>query len=132
MKKVLWVSRHAMTAGQLSDLERVLGPIQVAQVNGSPTNVHVPFEATVPETGETKADVLLLGEQKPLKELVNGFDEVAVVLPIGLLQQLLPFVGSGRLLQAKNRRVLLEAGKVAFVHDGWQAVTEVRIVTSDL
>lgn len=131
-KKILWFSRHAMTADQLADLRRVMGgDINITQVSGSPANVHVPFEAMTPEVGETTADVVLTGTQPALKDIVKGFDEVAVVLPINMLQQLLPFSG-GRLLQAVSKRILLDEGKVQFAHDKWQAVKEIRIVTEDL
>jgi len=54
------------------------------------------------------------------------------VLPIGLLSQLLPFATGGRLLQALNKRTVLEGGVAVFSHVKWQAVKEVRIVTEDL
>lgn len=132
MKNILWFSRHAMTADQLKDLQRVIGgEIKITQINGSPANVHVPFEAAAPEVGETISDHILTGSQPALKELVKEFDEVAVVLPINMLQQLLPF-SNGRLLQAVSKRILLEEGKVQFAHDKWQAVKEIKIVTEDL
>lgn len=132
MKSILWFSRHAMTFEQLQDLQRVMGgDVHITQISGSPANVHVPFEALTPEIGETTADVILTGTQPALKDLVKGFDEVAVVLPINMLQQLLPF-SNGRLLQAVSKRILLDEGKVQFAHDKWQAVKEVRIVTEDL
>lgn len=132
MKKILWFSRHRMTASQFQDLTRAMGgEIEVTQVSGSPANVHVPFVGGDLEPGEVDPVHHLTGELLPLKELVKGFDEVAVVLPIGLIQQLLPFA-PGRLLQALSKRVVLEGGKVQFNHDKWQAVVEVKIVTVDL
>lgn len=131
-KKILWFSRHAMTQAQLDGLTEKIGQVEITQVSGSPVNVHVPFEANEPEIGETKATQILTGQQLALKDLVKGFDEVAVVLPIGLLQQLLPFASAKRLLQAKNKRVLLDEGKVQFVFDGWEAVKEIKIVTEML
>lgn len=132
MKKVLWFSRHRMTAQQHQDLTRVMGEeVEVTQVSGSPANVHVPFVGGDLEPGEVNPTHHLTGELPPLKELVKQFDEVAVVLPIGLIQQLLPFA-PGRLLQALSKRVMLPEGKVQFVHDKWQAVMEVKIVTVDL
>ena len=131
-KSIIWFSRHAMTVDQLTDLQRVMGgDVHITQISGSPANVHVPFEALTPEVGETTADNILLGTQPALKDLVKGFNEVAVVLPINMLQQLLPFSG-GRLLQAISKRILLDEGKVQFAHDKWQAVKEIRIVTEDL
>jgi hypothetical protein len=133
MKKVLWFSRHAMTLAQRTDLARALGePLEITHVNGTAANVHVSFESASPEKGETEADFILTGTQPALKELVLQFNEVAVVLPIGMLQQLLPFAPAKRLLQAKNKRILLEDGKVQFEHDGWEAVIKVEIIAEKL
>jgi hypothetical protein len=131
MKKILWFSRHAMSVAQLEALKASLGEVEVTQINGTAANVHVPFESTTPESGETEADVILVGTQPALKELVKNFDEVAAVLPIGMIQQILPFL-NGRMLQARNKRILLEDGKVQFSFDGWQAVKEIKIVVEDL
>ena len=131
MTKILWFSRHSMSNAQLEDLQKVFDECEITQINGTVPNVHVPFESVPSEIGET-LHFQLLGQVKCLKELVSDFDEVCAVLPIGLLQQLLPFCKNGRILQAKNRRVLLDEGKVAFVHDGWEQITEISIVKSDL
>lgn len=130
MTKVLWFSRHAMSKAQRADLEKALGAITVTQCNGTAPNVHVPFEGVTPEVGETIAEEILLGTQKPLKELVKGFDEVAVVLPINMIQQLLPF-SNGRLLQANNLRVA-EGDGFKFVHNGWQEILGVEIISNPL
>lgn len=134
MKKILWFSRHAMSQSQLADLAMKFGysEICITQVNGTAANVHVPFTATMPETGETVADFFLTGELPSLKELVADFDEVAAVLPIGLQQQILPFLPSKRLLVAKNKRIITEEGKVEFSHEKWEQITEIKIVVSDL
>jgi hypothetical protein len=134
MKKLLWFSRHKMSAEQHAEISAKLGgAIEITQVNGTAPNVHVPFESTIPEAGEgVEADKILLGQQAPLKELVKGFDEVAAVLPIGLQQQILPFLPAGRLLQALNGRVMTAEGKAQFVHQKWQAVTKIEVVTVDL
>lgn len=133
MKKILWFSRHAMSAAQLSDLAMKFGgDICITQVNGTAANVHVPFTGAIPEAGETVADFFLTGELPCLKELVATFDEVAAVLPIGLQQQILPFLPSKRLLVAKNKRIITEEGKVEFSHEKWEQITEIKIVVSDL
>lgn len=129
---ILWFSRHKMTPEQYTALESKFGFIRVTQVNGSPANVHVSFEAKSPEKGDgIDANYILEGQQPPLKELIKGFDEAAVVLPVNMLQQLLPF-SNGRLLQALNARVVGNDGRATFVFDKWQAVKEVKIVTEDL
>ncbi|MBD3198007.1 MAG: hypothetical protein GF317_23355 [Candidatus Lokiarchaeota archaeon] len=121
-----------MTKEQHEALQKNLGDIEITQVNGTASNVHVPFESKFPEQSNgIEPDITLKGEQKPLKELVKEFDDVAAVLPIGLLQQLLPF-SSGRILQAKNRRVMTDSGKATFVFEGWQAIKEIKIVVEDL
>lgn len=130
MTKILWFSRHAMTLAQRQDLINKFGNIHVDQVSGSPANVHVPFEATMPEEGETQANYLL-GEQPPLKELVQGYDIVAVVLPINMMQQLIPFA-QGKVIQAVNARIIGDGGKAIFQHVKWQYVEEIRIVVRDL
>lgn len=132
MKKVLWFSRHKMTTAQFDALQLALGSVELTQVSGSPANVHMPFEAAAIETAPgVDAQFLLTGSQPALKELVKGFDEVAVVLPVNMLQQLLPFTGS-RLLQAVNIRTLTEVGAVVFTFGHWEVVSEVKIVTTPL
>lgn len=132
MKNILWVSRHTMTTDQLAGLVKTFGEVKIAQLSASPANVHIPFTCSMPELGETVADTILVDVKVPLKELVQDYDEVCAVLPIGLLQQLLPFVPSKRLLQARNKRVLLEEGAVSFVFDGWEQVLKVEVVTLPL
>ena len=132
MTKILWFSRHAMTVAQKQDLIAKFGKIEITQANGSPANVHVAFDCAAPEVGETAADFVLDGAQAPLKDLVKCFDEFAAVLPIGLQQQVLPFCPSGRILAAKNARIVLPEGKVEFSHVKWEQITEIKIVVSDL
>jgi hypothetical protein len=132
MKKVLWFSRHKMTTAQFDALKGALGEIELTQVSGSPANAHVPFEAQGIETAAgVDAAFLLKGIQPALKELVKGFDEVCVVLPVNMLQQLLPFAGS-RLLQAVSKRSVSDTGVVIFTFDRWEVVKEVKIVTTPL
>ena len=131
MKKILWFSRHGMSVIQHEYLVTKFGKIEITQISGSPANVHVAFEATEPERGEIKHE-FKIGLQPSLKELATTFDELCVVLPIGLQQQLLPFSVSCRLLQAKSKRILLENGKVDFLFDGWEAITEIKIISEML
>jgi hypothetical protein len=132
MKKVLWFSRHKMTEAQFDALEVALGAVELTQVSGSPANVHVPFESQGIEASVgVDAAVFLQGPQPALKELVKGFQEVAVVLPVNMLQQLLPFAGS-RLLQAVSKRSVSDTGVVLFTFDRWEVVSEIKIVTTPL
>ena len=129
---VLWFSRHKMSYQQRLALDKKLGKLFVVQINGTAPNVHVPFEAKEPEIGDGfEADMVITGTIPPLKEVIGLFDEAAVVLPINLMQQALPF-SNGRLLQALNQRVLGDDGRATFIFDRWQAVKEVKIVTEDL
>jgi len=123
-----------MSTAQYEDLLRVMGgEVCITQISCQASSIHAPIEAMAVEVGEVSADIVLEGQQPALKELIMGYDEVAAVLPIGMLQQLLPICPSGRVLQAISKRILLEDGsKVQFAHDKWQAVKEIRIVTEDL
>jgi len=133
MKKVLWFSRHKMTIEQKSTLIEKLGQVEITQLSGTVPNVHVPFEGNpTDDDGGVNADKVLIGMQPHLKELVKEYDEVAVVLPIGMLQQLLPFVSAKRLLQAKNLRQIDDTGKATFIFDKWEQIKEIKIVLADL
>ena len=130
-KNILWFSRHVMDAEQKEALVKAFGSdIKITQINGTAPNVHVGFVSTQPEGTDESVEVVL-GEVKPLKELVKDFDVVCAVLPINLLQQLLPFCPQG-ILQTVNKRLLLDEGKVAFKFDKWEIVREIVIVKEDL
>lgn len=62
MKRILWVSRHAMTKEQFDDLERIYGEVEIIQ-----------YDKTV----ENVKDILR-----------NDVDVYAVVLPINLISDL--------------------------------------------
>lgn len=128
MTKILWFSRHEMTVEQLQALESKHGQIEVTQINGSPANVHVPFEGNV-NGGEL--------EQLPaFKELTKKYDVLAIVLPIGLQQQVLQVAGGRPVIQAVNNRILTpnpEGGedKVSFSFAKWQRIEKIEVVLSD-
>jgi hypothetical protein len=120
MKKVLWFSRHTMTAQQI---EALGANIEVTQVNGDMPNVHIPFEAKV--NGEDNAVVF--------KDFAKGFDILAIVAPVGLQQQVLSIAGDKPVIMAKNKRTLVpnpEGGedKVVFVFDLWEQLVKIDIV----
>ncbi len=72
VKKVLWISRHSMSAGQLADLGRVMGgPVRL-----------IPWQKTLEDPRE------LLPE-------LEDCDAVAAVLPPELLGKLLKLAGGG-------------------------------------
>lgn len=130
MTKVLWFSRHTMTEEQVNALVQKFGDIEVTQVNGEPANVHVEFEGEV--NGES------VGTLPPLKEMVSNFDVAAVVLPIGMQQQILPFGNKAGVpvIQALNKRTLVPNAnggedKVVFNFEKWQRIEKVEVVLSD-
>jgi hypothetical protein len=121
--KVFWFSRHPMTIEQHSALVNRCGEVEVTQVNGTAANVHVPFSAEV--NGAAAQDV------KPLKEWVSEFDIIAVVAPIGLLQQILSVSGEKPVISALNQRVLVGGEKFDFVFQKWERMVRVDIVKED-
>jgi hypothetical protein len=121
-RKILWFSRHLMTPEQKAALTSKLGEVEITHVNGTAPNVHVPFQGEVDGVPQ---------EISPLKELVKEFDILAVVLPIGLLQQILPFAGERPVIQALNKRLFDGGEKVTFEFQKWQQVKKVEVVISD-
>jgi hypothetical protein len=122
MTKVLWFSRHDMDADQVAALEAKLGAVEVTKVNGTAPNVHVAFEAEVNNAPKEQV--------APLKELIQGFDVVAIVAPIGLQQQFLGVAGDKPVIIVKNDRVFDQGEKVTFKFVEWQQVHKIEVVTS--
>lgn len=121
MKRVLWFSRHVMTADQLADLKRIYGSdVVVKQVSASAT---------------TFRDVLEAGED---------CDVLAVVLPPAMLADLTnPRNNSKPVIRAVANRVPTgnkvvnpatgsSEDEFAFKHVAWERVREVKIVTERL
>ena len=124
--KVLWFSRHSMSATQIEALEAKLGPIEVTQVDGTMPNVHVPFTAKV-NGAEEETQVA------PFKELIADMDVVAIVAPIHLQQQILGVAGGKPVIFAQNDRVRVntpegEEPKFEFIFAGWERLVEVKVV----
>lgn len=118
MKRVLWFSRHDMTAEQAA----LFTNCEVTKVNGSPANVHVDFTGSV----DNGPEIELLA----LKHLVKGFDIIAIVAPIGMQQQFLQIAEHRPVIYAKTRREVLEDGqKVVFNFDGWEQLIKIEVVT---
>lgn len=120
MVKVLWFSRHEMTAEQFGSLEAKLGPIDVLQINGTAPNVHVPFPAVINGVEQ---------ECKPLKEVIAEVDVVAVVAPINMQQQIVGVAGDKPVIIAKNRRVRVNEAEFNFEFEGWERLIEIKVVT---
>lgn len=124
----MWFSRHQMTAEQLAALQSKHGAIEVTQINGSPANVHVPFEGSV--NGGPASQL------PAFKEMVKEYDVLAIVLPIGLQQQVLQVAEGKPVIQAVNNRVLVQnpdggEDKVSFSFAKWQRIEKIEVVLSD-
>jgi hypothetical protein len=127
MVKVLWFSRHQMTAPQKEALEAKLGMIEITQVDGTMPNVHVPFSGKL--NGED-------AEIPAFKEMMKGFDVVAIVAPINLQQQILTVAGETPVIFAENKRERINVSgdqepQFQFVFKGWKRLVEVKVVTED-
>lgn len=119
MKRVLWISRHQMTAPQLVDLESVLGDT-VELLPWTDTVEHV--EKLLPQ--------------------VEAADAVAAVLPTDLLAHLLSHCNGKPLLQAVAHRVATgtvrtlpdgrQEPEFRFVHGGWQQICRLELETQML
>ncbi len=120
MKKVLWFSRHDMTADQAA----MFDGCDITKVNGSPANVHVAFEGSV-NNGQTET-------LAPLKEMVANFDVVAIVAPIGIQQQFLSICKVPVIFAKTKRELVAQDGKedtVVFNFDGWEQLIKIEVVT---
>jgi hypothetical protein len=104
MKKVLWFSRHEMSADQSADLMRIFGSdIEVVQHSAT-----INSPADIPD--------------------LMGYDVWAIVAPIGLQQQFKKMAGDRPVIFCKSKRVILEDGeKVQFVFDGWYAIKQIIV-----
>ena len=127
MTKVLWFSRHEMTAPQIEALEAKLGVIEVTQVDGTMHNMHTPFKGKI--NGED-------AEIPAFKTLVQGFDVVAIVAPIQLQQQILSVAGETPVILAESKRERVsvpegEEPQFQFVFKGWKRLLEVKVLTED-
>ena len=110
MKKILWFSRHEMTAEQKKDLERIYGPITITQINRT---INSAYE---------------------LKDEIEGHDVIAIVAPDQLKQEFLQIAGDKPVISCRNKRVFDPADntKVTFVFDGWYEILEFKVITRDL
>ena len=119
MKKVLWISRHEMTAAQKADLDRVMG---------SETRL-LPWAKSVDRLEE-------------LVPLLQEADAAAAVLPLELLAKLLELAGEKPVLQAVCERILTgrtvslpdgrQEPEVRYTHRCWQRLRRVEVETEQL
>ena len=113
MKKVLWVSRHEMTAEQRADLDRVMGGAEL-----------LPWKETVTDVAQ-------------LLPLLEQADAVAAVLA-----KLLTLAGNKPVLRAVSERRAtgcirtLPDGRreqeFAYVHAGWEQLLRMDVRTRRL
>ena len=108
-RKVLWFSRHTMTAEQLSALGTVR---EIVQCDG-----------TISSAWE-------------LAEEINDCDIIAIVAPINLQQQFLKLAGDKPVVMALSERVITpdpEGGesKVDFVFQKWERLLRIEVEKED-
>ena len=119
MKRVLWISRHQMTAEQRSDLERVMG--EAVELR--------PWTETVEDLTELCPEV-------------ERADAAAAVLPVELLAELVRLAGKRPVLQTAAVRTptgrvrTLPDGRrepeLAFAHGGWRQILRLELEVRDL
>ena len=106
-KKVLWFSRHEMSAEQLA----ALGDVEVTQVNRSISSAY------------------------ELEEEINNSDIIAIVAPINLQQQFLKLAEGKPVIMAVNDRRLIPQpegeDKVEFHFVKWEQLDEIVIKKHD-
>jgi len=108
MTRVLWISRHAPTDQQIQELQQVFGPVDVIQ------------------------ESVTIGKATEVKDLMerHAATEVVAVLPVNLLADLTRL--GIRPIRAVMERQLHDDGSVDFVHQRFERVERVEIVTSPL
>lgn len=108
MRKVLWFSRHEMTAEQ----RKALGNCEIIQVNKT---INSAYE---------------------LKDEIDACDIIAIVAPINLQQQFLQLAGEKPVIMAVNDRILVPQDdgtedKVVFKFVKWERLLEIKILKED-
>ena len=106
-KKVLWFSRHEMSAEQLA----ALGDVEINQINRS---INSAYE---------------------LEDEIKAADIIAIVAPINLQQQFLKIAGDKPVIMAVNDRRLIPQpdgeDKVEFHFVKWEQLDEIVIKKHD-
>lgn len=105
--KVLWFSRHEMTAEQISALVATVGEITVSQI-----------DCTIQSAYE-------------LMDEIAEADIVAVVAPIGLQAQFLQIAGDKPVIVAQTKREFSDGQKAQFVFNGWKRLKKIEVLMED-
>ena len=111
MKKILWVSRHQMTEGQLDDLKRIYGEFELVKFDQTVSNVKEIIEAG------KNCDILA--------DLVNPRNnEKPVIRAIASRVE----TGNKILNPATGKKEL----EYKFIHVSWEQVLKIEIITKKL
>lgn len=113
MTKILWFSRHEMTAEQLGALERKF-----------------PDGVTINKINKT------INSAREIQDDINEADIIAIVAPIGLQAEFLRLAGDKPVITALTDRVLIpqpngEEDKVEFRFVKWERLEEITVIKSD-
>lgn len=113
MKKVMWFSRHEMSAEQSADLVRIFGEIEVTQIN---------------KTINTGFD---------LKDEIEASDVIAIVAPINIQEQILRIAKDKPVITAMSERILVKnedgsEDKVVFKFKNWTRIKKIVVETEVL
>ena len=123
--KILWFSRHDMSKEQAAAiLNKFDENIKITKVNGTLPNVHVEWAGEKNNSGNVET-------LPPFKELIQEYDIVAIVAPIGIQQQILGVAGDKPVIMAKNNRVKKLDGGFEFVFDKWERLIKIDIIMED-
>ena len=125
--KILWFSRHDFSEEQYKALlNKFPEEIKFDKFNGLLPNVHIPWTG---EKNNSKKEETF----KPFKELIQEYDVIAIVAPIGLQQQILSVAGEKPVITAIQKSIpgMRPEDKPVFVFDGWKRLIEVKVVMED-
>lgn len=111
MTKVLWFSRHSMSAEQHQALVKVLGDIDVVQI-----------DRTIAHASELKSEI-------------DAADVIAIVAPLSLQAEFKELSGQKPVIFAESERILVkspdgEETKVQFVFKRWTRIDELTYKVS--
>lgn len=107
-KRILWFSRHEPQQKQVEDLHEIFGDIEIIQ------------ESKSVSSAKEVVEIMKL----------HGCDEVVAVLPMHLYAELLSF--GIKPLKAIMKRIIKENDSVEFIHDHFERILKVEVMTERL